>query len=117
MEIFPDDRWKLHPDWVYCEYNYAGSDDKKFDTPEKNMRHFLERLQEERSSFNWGNSRVRPLPKCQGNGFYSADCPKCGVEDSIYNEVVTANTVESLYLGSSCFGLCTSSTSEKSTLL
>ena len=77
MEIFPDDRWKLHPDWVYCEYNYAGSDDKKFDTPEKNMRHFLERLQEERSSFNWGNSRVRPLPKCQGNGFYSADCPKC----------------------------------------
>ena len=31
-ELFPDERWKLHPDWVYCEYNYAGTEDKKFDT-------------------------------------------------------------------------------------
>merc|ERR1719342_1636817 len=75
-ELFPDERWKLHPDWVYCEYNYAGTEDKKFDTPEKNMRHFLERLADERASFNWGTSRVRPLPKCQGNGMYNADCPK-----------------------------------------
>ena len=56
-QLFPDDRWKLHPDWVYCEYNYAGQDDRKFDSPEKNMRHFLERLADERSSFNWGNTR------------------------------------------------------------
>ena len=56
-ELFPDERWKLHPDWVYCEYNYAGTEDKKFDTPEKNMRHFLERLADERASFNWGTSR------------------------------------------------------------
>merc|ERR1719225_2091093 len=75
-KIFPDDRWKLHPDWVYCEYNYAGTDDRKFDSPEKNMKHFLERLADEKANFNWGQSRVRPLPKCQGNGFYQADCPK-----------------------------------------
>merc|ERR1711892_1413093 len=75
-KIFPDDRWKLHPDWVYCEYNYAGTDDRKFDSPEKNMKHFLERLADEEASFNWGQSRVRPLPKCQGNGYYQADCPK-----------------------------------------
>merc|ERR1712128_124787 len=75
-KIFPDDRWKLHPDWVYCEYNYAGTDDRKFDSPEKNMKHFLERLADEKASFNWGQSRVRPLPKCQGNGYYQADCPK-----------------------------------------
>merc|ERR1719431_781726 len=75
-KIFPDDKWKLHPDWVYCEYNYAGTDDRKFDSPEKNMKHFLERLADEKASFNWGQSRVRPLPKCQGNGYYQADCPK-----------------------------------------
>merc|ERR1719228_2920037 len=75
-KIFPDDRWKLHPDWVYCEYNYAGTDDRKFDSPEKNMKHFLERLADEKANFNWGQSRVRPLPKCQGNGIYQADCPK-----------------------------------------
>jgi len=75
-KIFPDDKWKLHPDWVYCEYNYAGTDDRKFDSPERNMKHFLERLADEKASFNWGQSRVRPLPKCQGNGYYQADCPK-----------------------------------------
>merc|ERR1719507_2030341 len=32
--------WKLHPDWVYCEYNYGGRNGKVFDTPEQNMRHF-----------------------------------------------------------------------------
>ena len=62
---------------MYCEYNYAGQEDRRYDTLQKNMRHFLERLADERASFNWGTSRVRPLPKCQGNGMYSADCPKC----------------------------------------
>merc|ERR1719186_209692 len=59
-KIFPDDRWKLHPDWVYCEYNYAGTDIRfEFDSPEKNVKHFLERLAD-----------------CQG----LADCPKCDKE-------------------------------------
>ena len=40
------DRWKLHPDWVYCEYNYGGQSGKMFDTPETNMVHFLNRLEE-----------------------------------------------------------------------
>merc|ERR1712038_1357389 len=61
----------------YGKYRVRGGlEDRRFDTPEKNMRHFLERLADERASFNWGTSRVRPLPKCQGNGMYSADCPK-----------------------------------------
>ena len=40
------DRWKLHPDWVYCEYNYGGQSGKMFDNPETNMVHFLKRLEE-----------------------------------------------------------------------
>ncbi|XP_023323136.1 voltage-dependent calcium channel subunit alpha-2/delta-3 isoform X8 [Eurytemora carolleeae] len=70
------DRWKLHPDWVYCEYNYGGQSGKMFDNPETNMVHFLNRLEEEKNQFDWGQSRVRPLPKCQGNGAYTPDCTK-----------------------------------------
>jgi len=69
------DQWKLHPDWVYCEYNYGGQADRMFDTPETNMMHFLDRLEEERTMFDWGQSRVRPLPKCQGST-YRPDCTK-----------------------------------------
>ena len=58
-KVFSSDRWKLHPDWVYCEYNYAGSNDRQFDTPENNMRHFLDRLSHEGVKFNWGSSRCR----------------------------------------------------------
>merc|ERR1719158_1214645 len=80
-KVFSSDRWKLHPDWVYCEHNYAGNHERQFDSPENNMRHFLERLSHEGNKFNWGSSRVRPLPTCQGNGGgYSADCPKCDKE-------------------------------------
>merc|ERR1719225_356293 len=46
-KVFSSDRWKLHPDWVYCEYNYAGSNDRQFDSPENNMRHFPVRLPRE----------------------------------------------------------------------
>ena len=42
--------WKLHPDWVYCEYNYGGRNGKVFDTPEQNMRHFIDRLDKVRNS-------------------------------------------------------------------
>ena len=55
--MFSSNRWKLHPDWVYCEYNFAESDDREFeDTPENNMRHFLDRLSHEGVGFDWGNS-------------------------------------------------------------
>ena len=39
-----DGKWKIHPDWVYCEYNYGGTRDRLFDKPEDMMHHFLMRL-------------------------------------------------------------------------
>jgi len=77
---FGGDKWKLHPDWVYCEYNYAGSGEREFDSPETNMRHFLDKLTHNQMS--WGNNqRVRPLPECENSGnTYQADCVKCDKE-------------------------------------
>jgi len=77
---FAGDNWKLHPDWVYCEYNYAGNGHKEFDSPETNMRHFLKRINKD--GLSWGNDqRVRPLPKCENSrSSYQADCPKCDKE-------------------------------------
>jgi len=77
---FDGDKWKLHPDWVYCEYNYAGNGEREFDSPETNMRHFLERL--DKHGMSWGNNqRVRPLPKCEDSkNNYQADCVKCDKE-------------------------------------
>ena len=48
LSYFAGENWKLHPDWVYCEYNYAGNADRQFDSPENNMRHFLQRVDDEK---------------------------------------------------------------------
>ena len=40
--IFSDDRWHVHPDWVYCKYHQH----QKFTGPEQNLIHFLEKLTE-----------------------------------------------------------------------
>lgn len=74
-ETFSGNKWKIHPDWVYCEYNYARDEDRNFDNPETNLKHFLDRMSKQRD-FNWGSSRVRPLPKCQNQGKYEPGCIK-----------------------------------------
>ena len=43
-ELVSDDKWRLHPDWVYCQYNYAGDRNVEFDTPEENFKHFVAKV-------------------------------------------------------------------------
>lgn len=58
-EYFKGDNWRVHPEWVYCEYNsvsdlekeressgeYSGSRDQEpsFGSPEEQVLHFLAR--------------------------------------------------------------------------
>jgi hypothetical protein len=58
-EFFKGNNWRVHPDWVYCEYNglkdlekenensgesfARGDREENFDTPEEQMLHFLAR--------------------------------------------------------------------------
>ena len=43
-DLFTGKDWRLHPDWVYCEYNYAGTPGREFNTPEENMAHFFVKM-------------------------------------------------------------------------
>jgi hypothetical protein len=66
--------WRIHPDWVYCLYNYAGENNREFDHPEDNLLHFLARMKQR--GWNWGAPWVRPLPKCSNSEQYD-HCIKC----------------------------------------
>ncbi|XP_046753352.1 voltage-dependent calcium channel subunit alpha-2/delta-4 isoform X1 [Diprion similis] len=54
-DFFKGNNWKVHPDWVYCEYN-SGSN-KWFASPEDRVFHFLDRTR--RPGWKWMSLRPR----------------------------------------------------------
>ena len=74
-DLFTGDSWRLHPDWVYCEYNYAGAPLREFKDPEDNMKHFFVKMQQ--PDWNWGTPSVLPLPKCSGTQGFDPNCKFC----------------------------------------
>ena len=74
-EKFAGKAWRIHPDWVYCEYNYHGLKGHEFDTPEEGMKHFFTKMQS--AGWNWGTTRVVPLPQCQNAKPFDPLCVKC----------------------------------------
>jgi hypothetical protein len=64
----------LHPDWVFCQYNYAGDQAREFANPQENMKHFLVKMQ--KPGWNWGTPKVRPLPKCSDKDHFDPNCVK-----------------------------------------
>lgn len=53
-EYFKGNNWKVHPDWVYCEYSSAS--EKWFPSPEERVLHFLARTR----SPGWKWMSLRP---------------------------------------------------------
>ncbi|XP_047984485.1 voltage-dependent calcium channel subunit alpha-2/delta-3 isoform X3 [Leguminivora glycinivorella] len=56
-EYFKGDNWKIHPEWVYCEY--ASTSDQTFNTAEEQLLHFLARAG--RPGWKWMSLRPRAL--------------------------------------------------------
>ncbi|VVC44398.1 Hypothetical protein CINCED_3A000365 [Cinara cedri] len=54
-EYFKGKNWKVHPDWVYCEYNYGN--EHSFKTPEARVLHFLSKTK--RPGWKWMSLRSR----------------------------------------------------------
>ncbi|XP_049277922.1 voltage-dependent calcium channel subunit alpha-2/delta-4 isoform X1 [Anopheles funestus] len=80
-EHFKGNNWKVHPDWVYCEYNSLkdadgtgeGTEestyrdkDESFDTPEEQVIHFLARVG--RPGWKWMSVRPRSPQPHHGHG-------------------------------------------------
>lgn len=78
-EFFKGNQWKVHPDWVYCEYNSLKDVDKDgesingengsarareelFQTPEEQMLHFLARAG--RQGWKWMSVSLKCLLFC-----------------------------------------------------
>ena len=87
-EKFKGNSWRVHPDWVYCEYNYAGEPAHEFDTPEDMLTHFVAKFN--KPGWEWGTPRVRPLPQCTGSKQYNPNCQKCKWDVST-NHLVKVN--------------------------
>ena len=44
--------WAVHPDWLYCRYNY-GAGSRSFGSQEERVEYFLRRKVEEGDHFHW----------------------------------------------------------------
>ncbi|XP_050313474.1 voltage-dependent calcium channel subunit alpha-2/delta-4 [Anthonomus grandis grandis] len=56
-EYFRGNNWRVHPDWVYCEYTSGTSGEQFFKTAEDRVKHFLSRTR--RPGWKWMSLRPR----------------------------------------------------------
>ncbi|XP_017785728.1 PREDICTED: voltage-dependent calcium channel subunit alpha-2/delta-3 isoform X2 [Nicrophorus vespilloides] len=56
-EYFKGNNWKVHPDWVYCEYSSGSSGEQWFKSAEERVLHFLSRSR--RPGWKWMSLRPR----------------------------------------------------------
>nr|XP_023023561.1 voltage-dependent calcium channel subunit alpha-2/delta-3 [Leptinotarsa decemlineata] len=63
-DYFKGSNWRVHPDWVYCEYTTGTSGEQWFKTAEERVLHFLSRTR--RPGWKWMSLRPRsPLQREQ----------------------------------------------------
>ncbi|XP_045481988.1 voltage-dependent calcium channel subunit alpha-2/delta-3 isoform X2 [Harmonia axyridis] len=61
-DFFKGNNWRVHPDWVYCEYTNGESGEQRFRTAEDRVLHFLSRSR--RPGWKWMSVRPRsPLQR------------------------------------------------------
>ncbi len=75
-------KWRLNPDWTYCEYVQRDQDNDNltFTSKEESLLHFLRKIQKAQNSFKWRNTKIG-IKKQIGRGgehkpreIYSCEC-------------------------------------------
>ncbi|XP_059481802.1 voltage-dependent calcium channel subunit alpha-2/delta-3 isoform X2 [Neocloeon triangulifer] len=89
-DFFKGADWKVHPDWVYCEYNYAN--EQPFSTPEDRVLHFLSRTLQ--PGWKWMSLRPRSPLKDREPGHKKMDrdsyyCDKNLLQSLVFDAMVT----------------------------
>ncbi|XP_015113118.1 voltage-dependent calcium channel subunit alpha-2/delta-3 isoform X1 [Diachasma alloeum] len=89
FDYFNGTNWKVHPDWVYCEYSSAS--DKKFKSSEERILHFLARTR--MPGWKWMSMRPKS-PSSHHNQASKPDkdahyCDKRLVQSLVLDAVVT----------------------------
>ncbi|XP_054277448.1 voltage-dependent calcium channel subunit alpha-2/delta-3-like isoform X1 [Macrosteles quadrilineatus] len=91
-EYFKGNNWRVHPDWVYCEYNYPN--EHYFTTPEEQVIHFLSRTR--RPGWKWMSLRPRS-PHRNNDGHAGAKrmerdsyyCDKTLMQSLVFDAMIT----------------------------
>ncbi|XP_030748608.1 voltage-dependent calcium channel subunit alpha-2/delta-3 isoform X3 [Sitophilus oryzae] len=92
-DYFKGNNWRVHPDWVYCEYTASTSGEQWFKTAEERVLHFLSRSR--RPGWKWMSLRPRsPLqrehhhfsPKQDKDAYY---CDKTLLQSLVLDAMVT----------------------------
>ncbi|KAG8330702.1 Voltage-dependent calcium channel subunit alpha-2/delta-4 [Homalodisca vitripennis] len=91
-EYFKGNNWRVHPDWVYCEYNYAN--EHYFASPEEQVVHFLSRTR--RPGWKWMSLRPRSphrssenhagTKKMEKESYY---CDKSLMQSLVFDAMIT----------------------------
>ncbi|XP_067002670.2 voltage-dependent calcium channel subunit alpha-2/delta-3 [Anabrus simplex] len=89
-EYFKGTNWRVHPDWVYCEYNYAS--ENRFKTPEEQVLHFLGRTH--KPGWKWMSMRPRSpqqkdsghMKKMEKDSYF---CDKTLLQSLLFDAIVT----------------------------
>ncbi|KAG5870579.1 Voltage-dependent calcium channel subunit alpha-2/delta-3 [Gonioctena quinquepunctata] len=59
-------KWKIHPKWVYCKYHYL--EDHEFESPEKELLHFLEKMYDR--NFKWESQYEETRKQLEQDDYY-----------------------------------------------
>ncbi|XP_060516283.1 voltage-dependent calcium channel subunit alpha-2/delta-3 isoform X2 [Cylas formicarius] len=93
-DYFKGTNWRVHPDWVYCEYTSGTSGEQWFKTAEERVLHFLSRSR--RPGWRWMSLRPRsPSQREQHHHFSSKQdkdayyCDKTLIQSLVLDAMVT----------------------------
>ncbi|XP_066248277.1 voltage-dependent calcium channel subunit alpha-2/delta-3 [Euwallacea similis] len=93
-DYFKGTNWRVHPDWVYCEYTSGTSGEQWFKTAEERVLHFLSRSR--RPGWKWMSLRPRSSPLQREHHHFSMKqdkdayyCDKTLVQSLVMDAMVT----------------------------
>uniref|UniRef100_A0A6P7F144 Voltage-dependent calcium channel subunit alpha-2/delta-3 isoform X2 n=1 Tax=Diabrotica virgifera virgifera TaxID=50390 RepID=A0A6P7F144_DIAVI len=92
-DYFKGENWRVHPDWVYCEYTSGTSGEQWFKTAEERVLHFL--LRSRRPGWKWMSLRPRsPLQREHHHASTKQDkdayyCDKTLIQSLVLDAMVT----------------------------